>query len=106
MLTLLTVTVTSDPPVSYNPASFTVSGKLSKGDITVGQTFLRIEYDEADSISPKTPLGNIHYQALGQSLKAGEQLNLLLLQIAVVDQPSDPKDPYEVHACAIDTVLP
>ncbi|UZO12200.1 uncharacterized protein OCT59_003748 [Rhizophagus irregularis] len=80
MLTLLTVTVTSGPPVSYNPASFTVSGKLSKGDITVRQTFLRIEYDEADSISPKTPLGNIHYQALGQSLKAGEQLNLLLLQ--------------------------
>ncbi|POG76883.1 hypothetical protein GLOIN_2v1768585 [Rhizophagus irregularis DAOM 181602=DAOM 197198] len=66
--------ITSGPPVSYNPASFTVSGKLSKGDITVRQTFLRIEYDEAD--------------------------------IAVVDQPSDPKDPYEVHACAIDTVLP
>ncbi|GBC22127.2 uncharacterized protein OCT59_024005 [Rhizophagus irregularis] len=63
--------------------------------------------------------GNIYYQALNQSLKAGEQFTIAAndimtptllgpysIEVAVVDQPSDPKNSYEVHACAITVVLP
>ncbi|CAB4379495.1 unnamed protein product [Rhizophagus irregularis] len=57
--------------------------------------------------------------ALNQSLKAGEQFTIAAndamtptllgpysIEVAVVNQPSDPKDSYEVHACAITVVLP
>ncbi|PKC63685.1 hypothetical protein RhiirA1_463432 [Rhizophagus irregularis] len=66
-----------------------------------------------------TVSGNIYYQALNQSLKAGEQFTIAAndimtptllgpysIEVAVVDQPSDPKNSYEVHACAITVVLP
>uniref|UniRef100_U9T5H1 Uncharacterized protein n=1 Tax=Rhizophagus irregularis (strain DAOM 181602 / DAOM 197198 / MUCL 43194) TaxID=747089 RepID=U9T5H1_RHIID len=59
------------------------------------------------------------FLALNQSLKAGEQFTIAAndimtptllgpysIEVAVVDQPSDPKNSYEVHACAITVVLP
>ncbi|UZO12179.1 uncharacterized protein OCT59_003727 [Rhizophagus irregularis] len=110
---VIDVTVAPDPPISEQPATYTVSGTLSD-DITAGRTVVGIGYGDLERT-----IGELYFQSFTESYKAGEPFTITVkdaptprlpeafsIEIGVVVPIWVPGQPYEIYGCAIAAVYP
>ncbi|CAB5216789.1 hypothetical protein RhiirA5_501614 [Rhizophagus irregularis] len=110
---VIDVTVAPDPPISGQPATYTVSGTLSD-DITAGRTVVGIGYGDLERT-----IGELYFQSFTESYKAGEPFTITVkdaptprlpeafsIEIGVVVPIWVPGQPYEIYGCAIAAVYP
>ncbi|GBC04779.1 hypothetical protein RclHR1_05870003 [Rhizophagus clarus] len=109
----LTVSISPDPPVSGKTETYTVSGTLTKGDITADKTIVGIAYAD----TAKNPIGDPYTKIFTQSFKSGTPFTITaddvttpqlpdsyFIGVVVGDPTDDPKNPLDVYGCAFAVV--
>ncbi|KAF0512136.1 hypothetical protein F8M41_018069 [Gigaspora margarita] len=111
---LLTVAMHPDPLISNETAQFNVSGTLTKNDITLDKTVLRISFADMKHLPP---ISDPYFKTFNKSYAAGTPFSIyasdvsvptlpdLYHIIVVVGVPTDnPNITFDIYGCAFASV--